>query len=80
MSTESRLAGAMCERCGAVKTQWHRQGPQSQHAFKVVCAGCEKFLKWGTVPEYESLSIRGLTEYVEYAPPPPPASLQKFFE
>jgi len=80
MGIQERLLGELCEHCGTKKTSWQQQSPQSNHAYKVTCSGCDKFIKWGTKDEYELLTKRKLTEFVAYSPEPPFATLDKFFE
>ena len=79
MGTRERLAGQPCEKCGTKKTKWLEQSPQSHNAYKVVCCGCDKFIKWGKRDEYILLTNKKLTEFVAYAPEPPKATLEGFF-
>ena len=51
---------------------------ESRHSWRVQCLGCDKFLKWGSESEYQYRKAQG--EDIKTVLPPPPASLERFFE
>lgn len=51
---------------------------KSRHSWRIQCLGCDKFIKWGSNKEYHLRMVRG--EDVKTVLPPPPASLEPFFE
>ncbi len=51
-------------------TNWYEQAPDFLHRFKVKCAVCQKFLKWGTEDQVEALHNAGKSyDIVKYKAP-----------
>lgn len=51
---------------------------KSRHSWEVRCLHCDKFLKWGSNSEYQYRKSQG--EDIRTVLPPPPATLDEFFE
>lgn len=53
-------------------TNWYEQEPKSPHRYKVKCAVCQKFLKWGTKDQLKATHEAGKSYgIVEYKAPKP---------
>jgi len=68
--------------CGHEATLWREEPPASTHRYRVECAVCPRtFVKWGNEAELQSLQAAGTdVTIVPYKEPPPPPTLDAFFE
>ena len=66
--------------CANVGSVWVIQPPESQHAFRVSCAGCRKYIKWGSQGELDLLLRAGENVTIrEYEEPPQSRTLDELF-
>lgn len=62
-------------------SNWIALSPDERHAYRVQCAGCAKFLKWGTAEELARLEMEGAKITVKpYKPPQPSGSVLDLFK
>lgn len=59
------------------ETDWAQEPLGSMHAYRVTCAACRKFIKWGTTPQLrESRTFGQVRHVVRYMAP---ATLDAFY-
>jgi len=65
-------------KCGCDRTIWLQQNPKSIHRYRVECANCRLFLKWGNARQLRECRECGdqvtVEEYV------PPSTLQSLMD
>jgi hypothetical protein len=55
-----------CECAEKYGTLWIQLEPGDRHAFRVVCAHCEKYVKWGAARELMDLQDAHAVVYVRW--------------
>lgn len=67
--------------CRNPASKWIEQAPHSTHRYRVECATCGRFIKWGPRTELEERVGDGDNIVVKpHTPGQPPANLRRFFD
>lgn len=67
--------------CFSPGSVWVTQPPEVQHDFKVICAGCRKYIKWGNKAELNRRQQAGDKIWIEgIAVKPESYSIDELFE